>query len=220
MLETTSWVGVANALLVAGPAAWLVARSLGPFDGAALRIGLVIAMAAPSFESAPIASASSAWSALGRGAAIAVTLAAPIWVAQQVGATSDRLSGVAWAAESSPLARATACLAALVWLHDGLAVRGAALVAVALRSDAGESLSWAVASSIATVARALALGVALSIGPLLVALVVEVGIGAIARAGSPTVARAFAVVARPLSALLALGASLEVALHAASALAN
>ena len=146
-----------------------------------------------------------------RGVSLAIALAAPLWIAAQVGATSDRLTGLGWPAESGPLRRVVACVAALVWLESGALARAVALTTARANVD----VHGVVVGAVATIARALGLGVALAIGPLVVALTVELGVGAIARAGSPNVAGAFAIVVRPLAAIASLGVALEVAVHAA-----
>jgi type III secretory pathway component EscT len=158
-----------------------------------------------------------------RGVPLAVVLATPLWAATHVGALADQLRGVPDVTQASPpgaegargpLATLTAMLAASVWLSSGGLVRGLLLLAkLGPRTPAGgaEIAPWALAAR--TLTDALRLSIALASSVIVAALTLEVALAALARAGAPISPQPIAYVARPLVAVLALAASLDVAMR-------
>jgi type III secretory pathway component EscT len=164
-----------------------------------------------------------------RGVPLAVVLATPLWAATHVGALADQLRGVPDVTQApppgaegarGPLATLTAMLAASVWLSSGGLVRGLLLLAklapgadpaTAASASAARIAPWALAAR--TLTDALRLSVALASSVIVAALALEVALAAIARAGAPISSQPIAYVARPLVAVLALAASLDVAMR-------
>lgn len=167
-----------------------------------------------------------------RGVPLAVVLATPLWAATHVGALADQLRGTPDATQApppgaegarGPLATLTAMLAASVWLSSGGLVRGLLLLArLGPGADTGSTGSagsagsaqvapWALAAR--TLTDALRLSLALASSVIVAALALEIALAAIARAGAPISPQPLAYVARPLVAVLALAASLDVAMR-------
>jgi type III secretory pathway component EscT len=170
-----------------------------------------------------------------RGVPLAVVLATPLWAATHVGALADQLRGVPDVTQApppgaegarGPLATLTAMLAASVWLSSGGLVRGLLLLAKlapgadsataagaagAASASAARIAPWALAAR--TLTDALRLSVALASSVIVAALALEVALAAIARAGAPISSQPIAYVARPLVAVIALAASLDVAMR-------
>lgn len=183
----------------------------------ALALPLASSFPAPArLDALPLVLASDAL----RGVPLAIVLATPLWAATHVGALADQLRGVPDVGQAppkvaegarGPLATLTAMLAASVWLSSGGLARGLLLLARLGPREGDPAAPWALAAR--TLTDALRLSIALASGVLVAALALEVALAAVARAGAPLSPQPIAYVARPLVAVLALAASLDVAMR-------
>lgn len=184
---------------------------------------LALALAAPlagGFSSE--ASGSVPWLLLGeavQGIPLAIALATPLWMAAHVGAIADALRGAPEATQAAPaqadgargpLATLSATLAAAAFLASGATTR--ALLLLARAETSPHVAAWARAARALT--DGLRVSVLLSAGVLVPMATLEVGLAVIGRGAQPLSSQPLAVLTRPLVAVVALAATLELAVRA------
>lgn len=221
VLQAAPW---ARAFACVMPAATLVPALAIRGAPPALRGAIAIALAAPIASSFPYALTDGPllWVLLRdvlRGVPLAIALAAPLWVAAHVGALGDQLRGAPEASMAAPpategargpLATLTALLASAAWIESGGTVRALLLLrSVAPRT---ELAPWLFA--LRALADGLRVSVALASGVVIASVALEVALVSLGRAAAPIPVQPIAVVARPVVSVVALAASLQVALLA------